>query len=189
MNLLYEFLQKITDIPEGSFLKLQKIAELKNVPANTLLINLGEVPSKYFFLQNGVIRSFYSSESGKTYNRRIYTSYTFAAPIIDFLKKEPSRLTFETLTESTLFETRFDSFFALCNEDKYIDKLYSKILEQHIIKYEEHYRDIILLNATERYLKLRKQIPNIDQLIPQYQIASYINVTPVQLSRIRKSLR
>jgi hypothetical protein len=44
------------------------------------------------------------------------------------------------------------------------------------------------MNATERYLSLRKQIPNIDNLIPQYQIATYLSITPVQLSRIRNNL-
>jgi hypothetical protein len=44
------------------------------------------------------------------------------------------------------------------------------------------------LNATESYIKLRKQIPDIDSLIPQYQIASYLSISPVQLSRIRKKL-
>ncbi len=44
------------------------------------------------------------------------------------------------------------------------------------------------LNATERYVKLKKEIPDIDNLIQQYHIASYLNITPVQLSRIRKEL-
>ncbi|MGB6268061.1 MAG: hypothetical protein WBF67_03545 [Olleya sp.] len=41
------------------------------------------------------------------------------------------------------------------------------------------------MNAKGRYLKLREKIPNIDNLIPQYQIAAYLSITPVQLSRIR----
>jgi len=44
------------------------------------------------------------------------------------------------------------------------------------------------LNATQRYLNLRQCIPNIDDLIPQFQIASFLNITPVQLSRVRKKL-
>jgi len=36
----------------------------------------------------------------------------------------------------------------------------------------------LTLDATQRYLKLRTQIPNIDDLIPQYQIASYLSITP-----------
>ena len=63
-----------------------------------------------------------------------------------------------------------------------------KLLEHIFITYENRSLDLMRLDATERYLKLREQIPNIDNLIPQYQIASYLNITPVQLSRIRKKL-
>jgi len=61
-------------------------------------------------------------------------------------------------------------------------------LEQVFISYEERNLDLMTLNATESYIKLRKQIPDIDSLIPQYQIASYLSISPVQLSRIRKKL-
>ena len=45
------------------------------------------------------------------------------------------------------------------------------------------------MDATQRYLKLCKKIPDIESLIPQYQIASYLGITPVQLSRIRKKMK
>ena len=53
---------------------------------------------------------------------------------------------------------------------------------------EKRIYELTVLNATQRYLKLQKEIPNIDRLIPQYHIASFLNVTPVQLSRIKKEL-
>ena len=53
---------------------------------------------------------------------------------------------------------------------------------------EKRIFDLSSLDAKQRYLKLRKFIPEIDALIPQYHIASYLNITPVQLSRIRKDI-
>ena len=44
-------------------------------------------------------------------------------------------------------------------------------------------------SATERYIKLNAEIPNIDQRVNHGHIASYIGVTPVSLSRIRRTLR
>jgi hypothetical protein len=82
----------------------------------------------------------------------------------------------------------FHDFKDLCREEFEIGRLYVKVLEHAFIAYEDRNLDLMRLNATESYLKLRKQIPNIDNLIPQYQIASYLNITPVQLSRIRKKL-
>ena len=81
------------------------------------------------------------------------------------------------------------SFKKLCKKDINISNLYAKVLEYTFIAYEDRNLDLMILSGTKRYLKLRRQIPEIDELIPQYQIASYLNITPVQLSRIRKSLQ
>ena len=48
--------------------------------------------------------------------------------------------------------------------------------------------DHLCLNESERYEILKKRIPDIDNLIPQDQIASYLNITPVQLSRLRREM-
>ena len=43
-------------------------------------------------------------------------------------------------------------------------------------------------NAVTRYLNFRKAYPGIEQRVNQYHIASYLGITPVALSRIRKNL-
>jgi len=43
--------------------------------------------------------------------------------------------------------------------------------------------------ATERYLDLKDRIPGIEDRVSQAHIASYIGITPVSLSRIRRTLR
>jgi hypothetical protein len=45
------------------------------------------------------------------------------------------------------------------------------------------------MDAKAQYLALLKKMPNIEELIPQYQIASYLSITPVQLSRIRRKIK
>ena len=61
-------------------------------------------------------------------------------------------------------------------------------MEDAYIKKEKRIFELSMLDATDRYLKIRKDLPNIEKQIPQYQIASFLNITPVQLSRIRKDL-
>ncbi|MFT4665925.1 MAG: CRP-like cAMP-binding protein [Gammaproteobacteria bacterium] len=43
-------------------------------------------------------------------------------------------------------------------------------------------------SATERYLTFLEKYPLLDKRIPQLHIASYLGITPTQLSRIRKEL-
>jgi CRP-like cAMP-binding protein len=41
-------------------------------------------------------------------------------------------------------------------------------------------------NAKERLLTLRKQFPNLENLIPHHIIASYLGITNISLSRLRR---
>jgi hypothetical protein len=53
---------------------------------------------------------------------------------------------------------------------------------------ENRIHDLTSLDAKSLYLKLKTENPEIEKSIPLYHIASYLNVTPVQLSRIRRDL-
>jgi ribosomal protein L10 len=50
-------------------------------------------------------------------------------------------------------------------------------------------RELSSLDAKQLYLKLLEEKPQILESIPLNHIASYLNITPVQLSRIRRDLK
>jgi hypothetical protein len=45
-----------------------------------------------------------------------------------------------------------------------------------------------LLDAADRYLIFKEEYPGLEDLIPQYHVATYLGVSPTQLSRIRQKL-
>ncbi|GAB3642608.1 hypothetical protein [Spirosoma arcticum] len=45
-----------------------------------------------------------------------------------------------------------------------------------------------MLDAGQRYEQFQRDYGHLEPLIPQYHIASYLGVTPTQLSRIRRSM-
>jgi len=188
MNPNYIFLNSFVDLSEGTFDKLQKLGKFKRIKANTAVTNTGEIPTKYYFLVSGLMRAHIDSECGKIYTKNIFSPMSFVASLTALIKNKPSEFTYETLIDCKVYEFDFAEFMKLCKSDLTISLLYAKILEQVFIGYEKRNLELLSLDATERYLKLRKKIPNIDDLIPQFQIASYLSITPIQLSRIRKKL-
>ena len=61
-------------------------------------------------------------------------------------------------------------------------------LMNYILKLFLKLDNLFIEGFNKSYLKLIGQIPEINDLIPQFHIASYLGITPVQLSRIRKKL-
>ncbi|WP_298533974.1 Crp/Fnr family transcriptional regulator [uncultured Algibacter sp.] len=189
MNPNLVFLNSFLDISEETFAKLSDIAVFRKLERGELIGKSDEIPTKIYMLISGVMRAYLDSESGKEYNKSFFMPFSFVGAFTGLIKKQPSKLVYEALTYCKVYEVEFTTFMDLCKKDINVSHLYNRILEHVFIKYEERQIELISMNATERYLKLIRKIPEIENLIPQYQIASYLSITPVQLSRIRKKLK
>jgi CRP-like cAMP-binding protein len=189
MNPNLVFLNSFLDVSEETFVRLSDIAVFRKLEIGTQIGKSEEVPTKIYMLISGVMRAYLGSESGKEYNKNFFMPFSFVGAFTGLIKKQPSKLVYEALTKCKVYEVDFNAFMNLCKNDIDISNLYNRFLEHTFVKYEERQLELISMDATRRYLNLCKKIPDIESLIPQYQIASYLGVTPVQLSRIRKKLR
>jgi CRP-like cAMP-binding protein len=183
------FLNSFSDISEDTFSKLHNIAKIIEVDAGFKLAKAGDTPTKIYLLFSGIMRAYLSTEEGKEYNKKFFMPLSFVAPLTALINKDKSLLNYETLTACKLYELNFNDFMQLVENDLSISKLYIKALETVFMEYEKRQLEFISMDATQRYLALKSEIPDIEKLIPQYQIASYLSITPVQLSRIRKKIK
>lgn len=188
MSKNFEFLKSIGNISEETFRGLQLISEYKKISAGTQIVQLNEVPTKIYMLVSGSIRCYISTESGKEFNKSFYLPISFVGSLTALIKRKPSSLIFEALSDCKVYELDYCQLMKLCGKEPKLKALYTKILEGLYIKYEKRLVEMISLDARERYLQLLKQTPNIEDLISQYHIASYLGITAVQLSRIRKKI-
>ena len=188
MKLIIDFISNFGELPKKSTDKLLSLISLKSFKKNHVLAKIGEMPVNFFILKKGIVRSYYTDEKGKEYIRNIFTPVKTTGALGALISGKPSRLYYDCLSDCEAYVINFKDFKKLANSDKHISNLYSKVLEIIFLLLESKIYDLSVLNATERYLKLKRQIPDIENLIPQYHIASYLNITPVQLSRIRKEI-
>lgn len=184
----YEFIASFYPISEPVFKKLQALATFKKLKSNIRILEAGEVPDKIFIINKGVIRSYIPLENGKEVTKSLFTPIVFFASFKALLNQSPSETVYETLTDSEIYEIDFKGFAELCKTNIEVLTFYSEFLESLIHDNEKKFVEFVSHDAKKRYLMLRQRIPNVDNLIPQYQIASYLNITPVQLSRIRAKL-
>lgn len=186
-NKNFQFLNSIAPVSESLFRNLQTMSSFKRYEKGEIITHFDEIPTSAYMLIDGVMRAFIEDDSGKEYNKNLFTPISFVASFTSLLHNKPSQLCYQALTDCKTFQFDYREFLALCREDLQASILYSKILERVFVTYEKRNLELLSLNASQRYAQLRLRIPNIDVLIPQYQIASYLNITPVQLSRIRNT--
>lgn len=188
MEYLKNAFLRIHPIPEESLDKLISIASIETYEKGYLLAEVSKFTKNFYLLKKGLVSSFYSDQSSKKYIRTIFTPGSTTGCLRSLIEKTPCNLTYDCLTECEVYKFDFQKFEDFAKDDIHLTNLYNKVLKNIYVKLESKIYDLAVLNATERYLDMKKEIPNIENLIPQYQIASYLNITPVQLSRIRKEI-
>lgn len=187
-NLNFDFLKSKFHVSKETFLILKNLASRRKLKVGENIVEQAAKSNKVAILTSGLMRAYCTLESGKEITKNIFTPIGFVGGFSSIVKNEPSLFCYEALVDSTIYEINFSEFVKISKTNIDISNLYNRILEFVFIMYETKQLESMALNATERYLILKKQIPSIDNLIPQYQIASYLNISPVQLSRIRKEL-
>lgn len=188
MKFLVDFINSINLTPQKSIDELLSLIRLQELKKGDNIALTGEFPKDIFVIKSGIIRSFHIDEKGKEYIRHLFTPLKATGALAALILDKPSRLSYDCLTNCEVYAINFKDFKKLTKKDQDIANLYAKILEYIFITLESKIYDLSVLNGTERYLKLKKKIPEIENLIPQYHIASFLNITPVQLSRIRKEI-
>ncbi|TDQ27758.1 Crp/Fnr family transcriptional regulator [Tenacibaculum caenipelagi] len=183
-NFLHQYINLSSDIV-SIFEDLVVFTELE---PSEFLTKIGEFPNDFFIIKSGIIRSYLLNENGTEATRAFFTAGDITGASSAMMRRMPSEVNYQALTKVTGYKGDFYKFLELTLQYHELSLFYIKTLENAYLKAENIILDVSTLSATERYLDLKKRIPNIDDLITQRNIASYLNISPVQLSRIRKKL-
>lgn len=184
---IYDRLNKISPVDRPAWQDLEPLFEPVSLKRNDYLVRQGDWVQYCYLLLEGVVRVYYSSE-GSEYNKTFFVPGTFPTPLTALLSDSPCQLTFQALVASQLVRFSYRKFRALFEKHRCLESLMLRILEEIWIKKERHDIRMVTNDATTNYLIFREEYPGLENLIPQYHIASYLGITPIQLSRIRAQL-
>ncbi|GEO22544.1 Crp/Fnr family transcriptional regulator [Cyclobacterium qasimii] len=149
-------------------------------------IKEGEVSKKCGFLKQGVIRAFYRNKEGVEYNKHFFTTNNLVGGYSSMVTEQPNKINQQALTDCQLLICDYKKITDLLDKHQDLERLLRKIAEHYFVDKEKREVEIVLLEAKKRYAIFQKEYPQLEQLIPQYHIASYLGISPTQLSRIRK---
>ncbi|GGF16494.1 Crp/Fnr family transcriptional regulator [Flavobacterium limi] len=196
MNLNQEFLQTLKSkfesyapVSETSWKIIENIIEFQSIKKGELLLRNGEVAKEIYFICKGAVRAFIIDVAGNTYNKNIFLEGDFAGSTASSIQQIPSEFSIEALENSILISINYQKYRELIFQNEDLKNFYIAYLEKHwVIEKEQREISIVMENATQRYLQLLSEHPDISDRIALHHIASHLGITPTQLSRIRKSL-
>lgn len=194
MNIDIKEINKIFDkylsktASEENILKITNAGKPKTFKKGELILGIGERMNKVYYILDGLARSYYIDNNGNDVTKAFLCEYNFCI-LESFFTNEPSCQSFEAIENMTVLEYNADELKTMIFAVPELKELYIKMLENTIVYKMRRESSFQLESAAERYLNLKKLLPNIEDRVKQSYIASYLGITPVSLSRIRRALR
>ncbi|SHG04567.1 Crp/Fnr family transcriptional regulator [Pedobacter caeni] len=155
---------------------------------NEYLLKEGRVADRYWFLQNGFLRSFVTDIRGKDTSTNFYCPGDIAIEWSSLFLKSSTRENIQALTDSVCWEIDLDSFKTLFHGIESFREQGRLTLAGSYFALKNHSIAMIADDARVRYLRLLKEKPLVIQNVPLKYIATYLGITDTSLSRIRKDI-
>ena len=105
-----------------------------------------------------------------------------------YLYGRPSQTTIVAMMPSRVFRVTGEQMRQFFDQSKETMELRAVIAEHILCQFRSRYLDLHCTTARERYDLLMQRCPGIVKLLDLQDIASFLNVTPQMLSRIRKEI-
>ena len=181
---IYSTIQQITGFSDNEIQIALSRFEEKKLKKKTTLLSAGQISQELYFIINGCMRLFYEKD-GNDISAYFFTENMFAGAYDSFTSQQKSRHSIETIEDCHVLSINYKNLQQLYKDVPKMNEVARKILEERFFDLHKLYTSFILDSPEERYLNLIKERPELLQRIPQHQIASFLGVTPVSLSRIR----
>lgn len=149
------------------------------------LVKKGEVYDKLFFIDSGIIAEFSDSDSHQLQTNWILGENEWIFQPHSFLTNVPSDTSIKALENVKAFFITKPTYFETIKNLPELWGFINKIYDRHLLQLENRNRFHRIKNASDRLEYFEKNQKNICNLVQLKYIASYLNVSPSELSRIR----
>jgi CRP-like cAMP-binding protein len=179
---------KVSPVSEGSLDLMSDLIEIEVYEKGELFIDKGKTNNKEYFVYEGVCRSFLLSPEGEEVTISYYLEGGVLSPNKTRTANHISHLNFQALTKLTVASLNADKFEQLMINYIDIREFGNTVLQNELLAKVEKEIALASLNAKERLILFREKYHSLENLISHVDIASYLGITNISLSRLRKGL-
>lgn len=187
MESFRQFLQNFPHYRPSYFDEVSPSLHIKQVRAGDYFLQMGQVCHEVGFIKSGLFRHFYLKEE-----KEITTCFCLESSLVTSYKslitQQDSEIAIQAVENSEMIVLPYQALLDLYEKNLFWQQLGRMASEQEYLEKDRYHHFITDLPATERYLKVLENKRDLYQRIPLTYLASYLQVSPETLSRIRKKI-
>jgi len=161
----------------------------RSVAVRKSLLVAGAVCQEWYFVEQGVLRLVTEPLRGPAVTHFFVPENQFCTVLASFESQLPADKSIEAVTAARVFVLSKAQLAVLEQQLPYFTNLLARLIQQGPLT-KLHLRQAYLgQDAAARYQTLLRHQPEVAYRVSQHMLASYLQVTPQSLSRLRKAQR
>lgn len=187
MEQIRQVIKQMIDISEVELNNFLAQTFEKKFKRQEIISRPNAIPNEIFFINKGLIRVVITDNDGTAHTIHFALENQFIADYSSFMQKHPSLYTLQTVEETAVTVLPRSVIEWGYKNLKKGEKMGRLIAEFYFIYQDDRIKNQYARTPKQRYESITEVFPNIHNRVPQHMIASYLGITPVHLSRIKKA--
>ena len=158
-----------------------------NLRKGEILISPGQLVNHFYYVAKGCIY-YYKLEEGESKVLEFYTDDVFFTDLPAYVGEKPSKFYLKASENTVVYAVKKSDVESSFDGSHQLERFGRLSMQEAFMKSYSRVERLNSRSNEERYLRLLEKRPGLLQRVPQYLIASYLGLTPVGLSKIRKRL-
>lgn len=179
-----KFCAAIVPFSDEEWQAMENCIRVKKLLKNEYFVKQGETCTKMAFVSKGYSRLYFLMD-GEEITKDFCFEETFTGSFASFLSQKPSAFNVVAMEEMLVLTIEYNALMDLYARYMCWNTFGRLLSEQFAIRKENREVTFLLYPPEKRYLEVTEKYPYILQRVPLKIVASYLNMTPETLSRIR----
>jgi CRP-like cAMP-binding protein len=180
-------IQQFPDYTEEAYNVAIPYFKLSKFKKGDFLIEEGKICKKIAFIQDGLFRIFYLKD-GLDVTHCFCKENMLITAYRSLITKQPSELSIQALEDAELLIIQAEDLQKLYEKHLFWQQVGRMAAEQEFMRVDCYNRFLNDKTAKQRYLQMLYEENDIVQRVPLFYLASYLQIAPETLSRIRKEI-
>lgn len=187
MQAFHNYIKLFPNYTPKVFEAVRPHLSIRKIKAGDYFLELGKTSKHIAFIEEGLLRLYYLHD-GKEITNCFCKEHTLTTSYSSLIKQQASDIAIQAIEASKLIVLPYAALQKLYAQDLFWQQLGRLASENEFMATECHNRFIRDLSATERYLQILEEDPELLNRVPLNYLATYLQIAPETLSRIRKKL-